>query len=131
MSIAERIKEAMDKAGINAPELARRTKKSKQSIYKLLKGTTQEPRASTIDAIAKALNVHRIWLEKGGHRHLEELARSSTVKVEQIQPRYEPGLNDLIEAYRGLTEKQKQEAVKMLKKWSEENRRIIEELAGF
>lgn len=65
--LGSRLRAALTARGMTPPDLIARTSLSKATIYFLLDGTTkaEKVRATTIDAICKALNVRREWLLSG------------------------------------------------------------------
>lgn len=61
MITAQRLKEAMDDAGISLTELAEKSKVSKSSISQYTHGI-QSPSNLSASAMAKILNVNPVWL---------------------------------------------------------------------
>ena len=63
MTLAERLKLAMDRAGLNQVELASRTNVSQAAIQKITSGKTKK--TSYIVPISKALGINPEWLDSG------------------------------------------------------------------
>jgi phage repressor protein C with HTH and peptisase S24 domain len=64
-TVGERLKRARDEKGMSQPELARTAGVSKQAISKIELGHTQNPEASTLEPICRALGISMYWLLHG------------------------------------------------------------------
>lgn len=65
MTWAERLQATFDKKGWTKAELARRANVSYDNVNKYLAGKVDKPRGQTLSALAHALGVDELWLEKG------------------------------------------------------------------
>lgn len=61
----QRLKEAMDRKGMSAPDLAAQSGVKLQNLYKYLQGAIAKPRGNVIDDLAATLDVDPVWLERG------------------------------------------------------------------
>jgi len=61
-SLGERIRKAREHYGMSQAELARRIKISKQALYQMESGKTEDPGALKIKAIATTLRVNANYL---------------------------------------------------------------------
>lgn len=68
--IKDRIKEAMDKNGINSRELAKRTGLSESAISRYLSGQ-MEPRAIAVKKLSQVLHADPVWLMDFDEKEIE------------------------------------------------------------
>ena len=61
-TLGERIRKAREYCGMSQSELARRIKVSKQALYQMESGKTEDPGALKVKAIAVALRVNANYL---------------------------------------------------------------------
>lgn len=62
MSIADRLRKAMQDAGMSGGELSRRSGATQPTIHRILSGESASPRRNNIESMAKALRVSPDWL---------------------------------------------------------------------
>lgn len=60
-----RLNDAFEKTGWSKAELARRSGVSYDNVNKYLAGKVDKPRGATLEALAIALSIDPLWLEKG------------------------------------------------------------------
>lgn len=96
-SAAERIREAMDDAGIKQTELAKSTGMSDSTIFRYLSGK-MEPKQKAINLLARELNVTEMWLwgyDVPKARTAEQKKNDDLVKV-IAQLRSDPEFFDVV-----------------------------------
>ena len=91
--IKDRIREALNKRGMTASELATKSGIGKGSISKYLKGTVV-PKQSAIDYISRALGVSPVWLlgynvTMDGQEVLIDVDKLSDVNKEKLKAYYQ------------------------------------------
>ena len=114
-TFAERLQQALDKAGFTPAELARRAFISRASISLYLSGDTKQPTHAVLVRIAKALSVDPDWL----------------VGNKKVQIRHEIHLPDKTEINRlfdMLLEDQQAHIVSEMSELVQMNRQQLEEL---
>ena len=117
MGIGVRIKEAIEKRGISAAELSRRSGVPAGRLSQIVSGKTPNPRSDTISKLSAALLVTEKWLVTGeGERdispHQEETPVQKTVR-EHLEKFGEKG--------EAITESERR-AIAMLRSLDEEMR---------
>ena len=88
---ADRLKEAMDRAGMKQTDLAEVTGLNKSTISRYLSGAV-EPKQTAVHKLAKALNVNEFWLwgyDAPAERSPEQKKNDDLVKV-IVQLRSDP-----------------------------------------
>ncbi len=65
MTWAARLLEKFEETGWSKAELSRRSDVSYDNVNKYLAGKVEKPRGQTLTALARALGVDELWLEKG------------------------------------------------------------------
>lgn len=61
-TIRHNLQRQMDECGVNAAELARRSRLNPTAVYDILKGKIRNPRVDTIEKVAAALGVSPLTL---------------------------------------------------------------------
>ncbi len=85
-TIGQRVQIAMESAGLNQPELARRIGISKQAVSAIISGSTKQPNPVNLFEIADATGFEARWLATGkGPQTKEEVARER-LDISQLSP---------------------------------------------
>lgn len=98
-TINERIKEAMDAAGLDQPALGRRIGVSKQAISALISGSTKAPTAENVFRIAEATGYEARWIVTGKGPRTKQEAAMDLLDISMLSPSQQAAIRASLRAF--------------------------------
>lgn len=98
-TIGERIKEAMDAAGLDPPRLGRAIGVSKQAISAMISGSTKSPTAENVFKIADATGYQARWITTGKGPKTKRDAAQESLDLSEIDPQSRAAFRAALRSY--------------------------------
>lgn len=98
-TIGERIRIAMDAAGLNQKELGDRVGVSKQAIGAMIKGKTKSPTPANVFAIADATGFEARWITTGKGPMTRQEAAMDRLDISMLSPQSQAAIRAALHAF--------------------------------